>query len=192
MKNSECYGNNIWTIPDRLILLVLKNCENLIYTEFMELALEVLRKKDRSNSAKRKIRPNFNHKHNFLSFKTFRAPYKGLAHIIISYGRVTLNYFAIFQNRAVESGMRWAVSTFFWKLASMQYSCIQLCKYWCLINYHMVNSLFFTFGASWSNGNDSLPIWRPYWPLARKANAMPMEKSNPMHLSRIYACFKTL
>ena len=113
MKNSECYGNNIWTIPDRLILLVLKNCENSIHSEFMELALEVLRKKDRSNSAKRKIRPNFKHKHNFLSFKTFRAPYKGLVHIIISYGRVTLNYFAIFQSRAVESGMRWAVSTFF-------------------------------------------------------------------------------
>ena len=115
MKNSECYGNNIWTIPDQLIPLVLQNHENLIHTELMELALEVLRKKDRSNSAKRKIRPNFKHKHNFLSFKTFRAPYKGLVHIIISYGRVTLNYFAIFQNRAVESGMRWAVSTFFLK-----------------------------------------------------------------------------
>ena len=115
MKNSECYGNNIWTIPDRLLPLVLKNCENLIYTEFMELALEVLRKKDRSNSAKRKIRPNFKHKHNFLSFKTFRAPYKGLVHIIISYGRVILNQCAIFQKRIVESGMRRAVSTFFFE-----------------------------------------------------------------------------
>jgi hypothetical protein len=129
MKNSECYGNNIWTIPDQLIPLVLQNHENLIHTELMELALEVLRKKDRFKAAKRKIRLNFKRKHNFLSYETFRAPYKGLVHTIISYGRVTLNYFAIFQNRAVESGTRWAGSTFFSKLASMQYSCFQLCKY---------------------------------------------------------------